>query len=141
MTTDVGKFKNTMFKFINQLKQWGTPQQQKEIEKYQFKIETGMKIDGKGSIGLFVDSVIPFAHHIMQGDDDYFLKEDLVEDSEYLQLHDQLKSWWPSLDEKQRSAIRNKVKLLLMLAAIAVKSEELRVVINEYRDPTNPLEF
>lgn len=140
-STPVGKFRKVLQKFLEELKTWGTPEQLKELSKYEYRIDIGMKVDAKGSVGLFIESIEPYAAHIMQGDDDYFMNGNLDVDSEYMKLQSQLREWWPNLDHDKRDIVRNKLKLLLMLGTIAVQHENLRQLINNYRDPTNPLKF
>lgn len=104
------------------------------------KYDMGMKVNPRESITFFVDSIEPYADHIMRGDEEYFLREDLADD-EYQDLSVQLKAWWPQLAENQRNYIKTQFKLLLMLGAIAVRNENIRHVINKYRDVDNPLRY
>lgn len=141
MATNSGKFKNVLNQLITKLNEIGTEEQRRELQRHRMKIDAGMKINCKGTIGLFIDSVSPFADHILKEDDDYFMNTDFSQDSEFVKLHDQLKEWWPQLDDAQRTYIRNKVKLLLIIGALVCRDESLRQVINKYRDPSNPLVF
>lgn len=139
--TNIQKFRQTMNKLIEQLKQWSTHDQVKEVAKFEMKISTGMKIDPRGSINLFVDSILPYAHEILMGNDEYFLTTDIGTGSEYAKLTQQLKAWWPDFSEEQKEHVRRKIKLLVMLGAIAIKHEELRLIINQYREVDNPIIF
>lgn len=143
--SDTGKFKNVMKKLLKQLRTWAkedcNKQQLKALDTYETKIDMGMSVDCRGSIGLFVDSVVPYAEHILEGNDSYFMDTDIEVESEYMKLQSQLREWWPAFDEDRKDYIRKQIKLLVMLGTIAVKHEELRQVINLYRDPGNPLVF
>jgi hypothetical protein len=139
--TSLGKFRSTLDKFMTYLKQGSSTEQRKEIDKYEMKISTGMRIDPRGSVNLFVECVIPYADHILSGNDSFFLGSDLEVDTEYKTLHNQLQKWWPAFSEEQREQCRKFMKLLVMQGAIAVKHEELRQIINQHRDPSNPLIF
>jgi hypothetical protein len=139
--TDIGKFRKTLDDMITQVKQWLTREQLIAIEKFEYKLNAGMKIDPRGSINLFVDSVKEFAFKILTDDDQFFLETDFDVDSEFVELRSQMRQWWPHLDEERKDFIRKRIKLLIMLGAICTKSEELREIINKFRDPDNPLCF
>lgn len=140
--TDTDKFREQMKKFLNQLRQWGTREQIKQLDKYEMKINLAMKANCRGSIGYFIESLLPYGHQILTGDDSYFLSNDFeVETEEDQMLQNQLKDWWPKFTSDQKDIIRNKVKLLLMLGTIASHNEDMRQIINCYRDPSNPLLF
>lgn len=143
--SDTGKFKNVMKKLLKQLRSWAQQennrQQLKALDTYETKIDLGMSVDCRGSIGLFVDSIEPYAGHILSGDDSYFMYTNLDVDSEYMKLQSQLREWWPAFDDDQKDYVRKQIKLLVMLGTIIVKHEGLRQIINEYRDPSNPLMF
>lgn len=143
--SDTGKFKNVMKKLLKQLRCWakedGNQQQLKALDTYETKIDMGMSVDCRGSIALFVDSIVPYAEHILSGNDSYFMDTKLEVESEYMKLQSQLREWWPAFDEEQKEFVRKQLKLLVMLGAIVDRNEELRQVINIYRDPGNPLVF
>jgi hypothetical protein len=139
--TDIGKFRKTLDDMLIQIKKWLTKKQSMAIEKLELKLSTGMKIDPRGSIVLFLDSIEPYAHHIMSDNDQFFLENNIEIESEFIEFHDQILLWWPELDEDKQEYIRKRIKLLLMLATIALKNESLREIINKYRDPENPLIF
>jgi len=143
--SDTAKFKNIMKKFLQQLRTWAKKennrQQLKALDTYETKIDMGMSIDCRGSISLFIESVTPYAHHILEDNDEYFMGEDIDVESEYMKLQSQLREWWPGFDDDKKSFVRKYIKLLVMLGTIVSKNEELRQVINIYRDPGNPLMF
>ena len=139
-TTPIGKFRERMKMFLERLKTYLDRPHLRELDKFQTKYDLGMKADPRGTTGLFVDSLKPYAHQIMQGQDSFFLNELDIE-PEYAGLAESLRSLWPTLDEGAQQYIRDQFKLLLMLGAIAVRDEEVRCIINDYRDPANPLTF
>ena len=132
-----------MAKFLDKLDEWaqGNRDQQKELEKFKMKYDMGMRVNPRDSLLFFVDTIEPYADHIMQGDDEYFLCEHIEVDDEYNVLSQQLKLWWPELEDFQRNYVKKNFQLLLMLAAIATKHEGLRTVINRYRTPDNQLQY
>lgn len=141
--TPIGKFRNCMAKFLSKMEQWaaGNPTQQRELEKFKMKYEMGMKVNPRDSLSFFVDTIEPFADHILKGDDEYFLGNHIEVDDEYHALSQQLKAWWPELEDHQRGYIKDTFKLLLMLSAIATKHEGLRTIINSYRTPDTQLVY
>lgn len=143
MTTPIGKFRSSMSKFLDKLGEWavGNREQQKELEKFKMKYDMGMKVNPRDSLQFFVEAIEPYADHIMQGDDEYFLGDHINVDDEYDALSQQLKVWWPGLEEHQKVYVKNTFKLLLMLAAIATRHEGLRGTINRYRSPDNQLVY
>lgn len=153
--SDVEKFKLTMKKLVSQLRTWAKADQNvnqmKALDSYETKIGISMSVDCRGTIGLFINAVYPYAHHIMQDNDQYFIQSDLSinyrtsgltdEDMEYNKLQQQLKEWWPAFSEEKKEFVRKHVKLLVMLGTLVVRNEKMRQIINEYRDPLNPLLF
>lgn len=143
MTTPIAKFRKSMDNFLTKLNLWAVqdPEQKKQLEKFKMKYEMGMKANPRGSLEFFLDAITPYADHIMKGDDEFFLNEHIEVDDEYNSLSQQLKVWWPELEDKQRNYVKTQFKLLLMLGAIATKNETLRLVINNYRSPDSQLTY
>lgn len=141
--TPIGKFRKSMNNFLTKLDSWAVndPEQKKQLEKFRMKYEMGMKANPRGSLEFFIEAIVPYADHIMKGDDEFFLHEHIAVDDEYNTLSQQLKTWWPELEDDQRNYVKNQFKLLLMLGAIATKNEPLRVVINRYRSPDSQLKY
>lgn len=137
--SNISKFRQTMSSFLDKLRTWASREQLIEIEKFQIKYDMGMKVNPKDSLGFFINELLPYADHILQGDDEYFLRENIDVDDEYQRLSQQLKLWWPELKPPQQQYIKKQFQLLLMLGAIATKHEGMRTIINNYRDPSNPL--
>lgn len=141
MSTPIAKFRSTMDNFLEEIATWATtPEQDLELEKFKVKYEMGMRVTPRDTIGLFIENVIDFADQIMEGDEDFFLNNAIVPE-EYAQLGDQLRIWWPDLSRDRKDFAIKSFKLLLMLGTIATKNENVRLVINKYRDPKNPLVF
>lgn len=143
MTTPIGKFRDCMTKFLNRLEEWASnnPEQRKELEKFKMKYNMGMRVNPRDSLIFFVETVEPYADHILQGDDEYFFGDHIEVEDEYHSLSQQLKVWWPELTDNQRNYVKNTFKLLLMLAAIATRHDGLRQTINQYRTPDNQLVY
>lgn len=141
--TPIGKFRDSMTKFLDKLDSWakGNHEQQKELEKFKLKYNMGMKVNPRDSLAFFVETIEPYAEHILQGDDEYFLGDHVEVDDEYHSLSQQLKVWWPQLSDNQRNYIKKTFQLLLMQAAIAIGHQGLRVVINKYRTADNQLVY
>ena len=139
--TDIGKFRKTLEDMITNVKQWLTREQLIALDKFEYKLNAGMKIDPRGSINLFVDSVKEFAFEIMSDNEAFFISNDFKIDSEFVELRSQIRGWWPDISEDKKDYIRKRIKLLIMLGAICTKNEELRVIINKFRDPENPLVY
>jgi hypothetical protein len=139
--TDIGKFRKTLDDMLVQVKKWLTREQLIAIEKFEYKLNAGMKIDPRGSINLFVDSIKEYSFQILSDNDQFFLETDFEIESEFVELRSQMRTWWPDLDEEKKDFIRKRVKLLVMLGAICTKNEGLRAIINQFRDEDNPLLF
>ena len=140
-TTPISKFRKSMSGFLTKLRTWANRYQLKELEKFELKYNMGMKVNPRDSLLFFIETLEPYANHILKGDDEYFLREHIEVEDEYHSLSQQLKVWWPSLEQAQQNYIKTQFKLLLMLGAIATKHENLRTVINQYRDPDNQLVY
>lgn len=141
MTTPIGKFRSCMTKFLDKLEEWANHDQMKALDKFKLKYNMGMKVNPRDSLVIFVDTLLPYADHIMKGDDEYFLNDHIEVEEEYHSLSQQLKTWWPALSDNQKNYIKNSFKLLLMLSAMATRNEELRNIINRYRTADNQLVY
>ncbi len=139
--TDIGKFRKTLDDMIAQVKQWLVRDQIIAMEKFEYKLNAGMKIDPRGSINLFVESIIDYANEILSDNDAFFLDTDFKIESEFVELRSLMRLWWPILDEDKQDFIRKRIKLLIMLGAICTKNEPLRQIINKFRDEDNPLVY
>lgn len=144
--TDIGKFRKTLEDMILQFRKWYkegsiTREQVMAIDKFEYKLDAGMKINPRGSIALFVDSIREYANEILSDNDQFFMENDIEIESEFIELSDQIRSWWPDLIETNKDYIRKRIKLLVMLGAIVTKDEPLRKIINTFRDVDNPLVY
>jgi hypothetical protein len=139
--TDIGKFRKTLDDMIAQVKKWLTREQLIAMDKFEYKLNAGMKIDPRGSINLFVDSIKGYAFEIMSDNEKFFIETDFEIESEFVELRSQIRGWWPDIDDEKKDYIRKRIKLLIMLGAICTKNEELRTIINQFRDADNPLTF
>ena len=140
--SDIGKFRKTLEDMITQFRSWPiTREQIIAIDKLEYKLNAAMKIDPRGSISLFVESIIDYANEILSDNDQFFMETDIEIESEFIELRSQIRSWWPSLADDKKDYVRKRIKLLVMLGAIATKSEPLRKIINSYRDVDNPLVY
>jgi len=140
MTTDIGKFREQLNKMIKYLE--SCIPNDKDLEKQKLKLELGMQANPRETIEMFINSIEPHADHILKGDDSYFISaspKDIGILSEYLKFAEKLKQLWLKLDSAQHEQVKRYFKLLLMLGAIVTKNESLRLIINKYRDPSNPL--
>lgn len=139
--TPIGKFRKVLDGFLDKLHVWANSDQKKELEKFRAKYEVGMKVNPRAVVGLFIEHCEPYSDQILRGDDDYFLREHIEVVDEFQDLIVQLKHWWPKLESTQHRYIKDQIKLLLMLGAIATRNETIRQVINKYRSVDNQLSF
>jgi hypothetical protein len=141
----VENFRKTINKFFSKLRSWAKEknnvEQLKLLDSYETKLQLGLKANFRGSVQMFIEGVFPYAHYILEGNDQFFLVNSISTNSEFSKLQDQLKKWWPEFNDRQKNFVRDHVKLLLMLGTLVVKHEELRLIINQYRKPNDPLVF
>lgn len=140
--TPIGKFKNKLNDMIDYLET--IVPNDRDIEKYKMKLNTGLQANPRMVVEYFVECIEDYADHILQGDDAYFTGMNYNQmdmDDNYVKLSLKIKTIWSNITADQQEKIKRYFKLLVMLGAIAVRSERLRQVINKYRDPANPLMF
>jgi len=138
MKTDLAKFKEqfqSLAQFIADLHS-----NDRELEKIKIKINLGLDANPRLVCNKFVENIVPFADHILSNNDEFFLNMDYtdLEDSEN-ELTLKLKAMWADLEETNREKIRKYFKILLVLGCLTTKNEELREIINSYRE--TPLTF
>lgn len=141
MNTPIAKFRKSMNSFFIKLRGWGNVSQKKALDKFEIKYNMGMKVNPRDSLSYFIETIAPYANHILSGDDEYFLHEHIEVEDEYHNLSQQLKVWWPELSELQRNYVKTQFKLLLMLGALAIQNDELLEIINSYRSPDDKLSY
>jgi len=140
MATDIGKFKTTITNMMDEIKKW-IPSD-RDLETQCFLVESALKINPRATITEYMSNVEPYAKHIMDGNDAYFINnvESLL-DSEYKAFSSKIRTIWISLDNIQKNTLKKYSKLLLILGTIITHNEPLRLLINTYRDKSNPLLF
>ena len=154
--TPLSKFKNKLFELVNDFATWFP--EDRTIAKYQFKLDKFYQANPRMVAEETVTAFKPFAHEILQGNVKYFLTatpEEILArvDSKHRDLiiseidtkvdivSDFLRSNWSKLTEEKQTIVKDRIKLIMMLASLAVKDEDMRKIINCYRDPSNQLTF
>ena len=142
MSSDIAKFRDQLDKFFRLLE----PDCAKDLELQTCKeaFLLGMKINPRDSVNLFISNIGLHADKILLGDETFFLQADETElgiDPLYLNLAKRIKILWVTKDAASKNTIKNFFKILLILGVIVVRDEKLRLIINKYRDPANPLVF
>lgn len=142
--SDITKFKTQMNKLIADI-HWFISEVEltpdiKIIKQKCEIVERVLGINPRDFIVLFIRNISPYAHQILKGDDAFFISsgKDLVV-SDYSEFIDSLCKLWADLCETKRQLIKQHFKLLLMIGAITLKDEPLRLIINQYRNESNPL--
>lgn len=139
MSTPVQKFKIHLQSTLDDIK--GHLKNDREFDLYELKINTAMSINPRDSIKWFMECLEPYADQILSGNDSFFLNAEINDDmdEEYRVIINKVKQIWKNLDNDDSNSIKRDFKLILMLGAIAVQNENLRLIINKYRDKSNPL--
>jgi hypothetical protein len=151
MTSRLGMFKQQLNRTINDLEQWVTDV---ELEKAKLKITTALKINIRGSVEMFMESISVYAPQILDGDERFFLNLNIDKEldshdvenknemsSELNRIRSRVKFYWNKLDKKQHNQLKNHFKLLVMLGTLATRNESVLIEINKRRSPDNPLSF
>jgi hypothetical protein len=141
MATSIGKFKASLEKMFIKLQGW-IPSDP-ELEKNKGYIDAALRVNPRDCITIFVAYMKPFSHEIMKGNDSFILQSDAtaLATEEYFGLFERLKKIWTELEDSKRKEIKKFLKLLFMLGVIVTRDEELRLIINQYREKNNPLLF
>ncbi len=139
MTTPIQKFKSHLQTTLDDIRIY--MKNDREFDLYELKINTAMSINPKDSIRWFMECLEPFADQILTGNENFFLKSNFTEkmDENYRLLFTKIKQVWGNITDVDKNVIKRDFKLILMLGAIAVQNENLRIIINKYRDKNNPL--
>ena len=146
MKSDIGKFKEQIYNLIDYLKE--ISKNDSTIEKIAIKANLGISANPREVIKLFAEEITPFADQMLTGNDGFFLdKTDFFkakneEDSNmFNDIITNLKTLWIKFSIEEREKVIRYFKLLIILSCLVTKSEELRSIINKYRDIKNPLVF
>jgi hypothetical protein len=142
--SDLSKFKDQLNNLINHICKIN--KNDKDFEKIRIKLSFGLDANPRAVAERFVQEIIPHAKQILESDDTYFMSlnynemYDLKNEENYLlQIENKLKSLWSNINDNEREEISKYIKILLCLGCLATRNEELRKIINEYRE--NPLVF
>ncbi len=137
MKTDIGKFKEQVSHLLIYMREitGGDP----AIEKLKIKVNTAMTANPREVILLFTESITYYADEILMGNDSFFLEKTNYTKNIFNDIINNLKDLWLTLNPEQKETIVRYFKLLVVIGCIISKNEELRDIINKYRD--TPITF
>lgn len=100
---------------------------EKKIQVYLLKFETLKLMNNRKPVEMFMDNMYPFGKQIMTRDEDFFKKDEFVNNAENISGKIGLIDHWDSIDEKTKKSIWEYIQGLYVLGMTCLgREEELR---------------
>jgi len=132
--TDLSKFKEQLTSLLEFIKELYSDD--KDLDKIKIKVCLLLDSNPRAVANMFVENLTPFAKQILNDNDEYFLQMDYETDGEnnFNQVINKLKSYWTNMNNDNKDKIKKYFKILLFLGCMTTKNEELRNILNLYRE-------
>mgnify|MGYP003506326394 CR=1 FL=1 len=129
------QFNNYAVEFLNKMIQ--TFPTETKIQVYLLKFETLKLMNSRKPVEMFMDNMYPFGEQIMSNNEDFFKKDEFVNNAENISGKIGLVDHWDSTDEKTKASIWEYMKGLYVLGMSCLGKEaelqQLLIKINYYK--------
>lgn len=124
------QFNNYATEFLNKMVQ--TFPEEKKIQVYLLKFETLKLMNSRKPVEMFMDNIYSFGEQIMTHDEDFFKKDEYINNAENISGKIGLVEHWDSIDEDTKKAIWEYIKGLYILGMACLgKEEELQNLLKK----------
>lgn len=134
--SDLQVFRENINKFIDQLTH--IYPDDRDLVVYKDKIALYSKIDPRGMVEYFMSNISKFTVHIMERNDDFFLKDlaikDVTQNEKYHELYDKVRLLWiEGMDDNTKNTVWQYFIVFVTLGAKITRDASVVSVINKYR--------
>lgn len=126
----IHQFNELALEFLHKMEET-FPNEQK-IKTYIYKFQLLKSINSNKPVEMFMESMYPFGEQIMTSDEEYFKKDEYINNAENISGKIGLVNYWDSLNEQTKNSIREYIKGLYILGmAVTGKEGELAALVQK----------
>ena len=134
--SDLQIFRDNINKFVDQLTR--IYPDDRDLHVYKDKVALYAKVDPRGMVEYFMENIGRYTRHIMQRNEDFFLKDlaiyEVTQKEKYRELFDKVRFLWlEGMTPETKNTVWQYFIVFVTLGAKITRDQEVVSVINEYR--------
>ena len=134
--SDLQIFSDNINKFVDQLTR--IYPDDRDLHIYKDKVALYAKVDPRGMVEYFMENIGSYTRHIMQRNEDFFLKDlaihEVTQKEKYRELFDKVRFLWlEGMTPETKNTVWQYFVVFVTLGAKITRDQEVVSVINEYR--------
>ena len=134
--SDIQIFRDNINKFVDQLTR--IYPDDRDLHIYKDKVALYAKVDPRGMVEYFMENIGHYTRHIMQRNEDFFLKDlaihEVTQKEKYRELFDKVRFLWlEGMTPETKNTVWQYFVVFVTLGAKITRDQEVVSVINEYR--------
>jgi hypothetical protein len=134
--SDLQIFRDNINKFVDQLTR--IYPDDRDLHVYKDKVALYAKVDPRGMVEYFMENIGSYTRHIMQRNEDFFLKDlaihEVTQKEKYRELFDKVRFLWlEGMTPETKNTVWQYFVVFVTLGAKITRDQEVVSVINEYR--------
>jgi hypothetical protein len=134
--SDLQIFRDNINKFVDQLTR--IYPDDRDLHVYKDKVALYAKVDPRGMVEYFMENIGSYTRHIMQRNEDFFLKDlaihEVTQKEKYRELFDKVRRLWlEGMTPETKNTVWQYFVVFVTLGAKITRDQEVVSVINEYR--------
>jgi len=134
--SDLQIFRDNINKFVDQLTR--IYPNDRDLYIYRDKVALYAKVDPRGMVEYFMENIGRYTRHIMEKNEDFFLKdlaiEEVTQKQNYRELFDKVRGLWlDGMSMETKNTVWQYFIVFITLGAKITRDQEVVSVINEYR--------
>ena len=134
--SDLQIFRDNINKFVDQLTR--IYPNDRDLYIYRDKVALYAKVDPRGMVEYFMENIGRYTRHIMEKNEDFFLKdlaiEEVTQKQNYRELFDKVRGLWlDGMSMETKNTVWKYFVVFITLGAKITRDQEVVRIINEYR--------
>ena len=134
--SDLQIFRDNINKFVDQLTR--IYPNDRDLYIYRDKVALYAKVDPRGMVEYFMENIGRYTRHIMEKNEDFFLKdlaiEEVTQKQNYRELFDKVRGLWlDGMSMETKNTVWQYFVVFITLGAKITRDQEVVRIINEYR--------
>ena len=134
--SDLQIFRDNINKFVDQLTR--IYPDDRDLHVYKDKVALYAKVDPRGMVEYFMENIGSYTRHIMQRNEDFFLKDlaihEVTQKEKYRELFDKVRFLWlEGMTPETKNTVWQYFIVFITLGAKITRDQEVVNIINEYR--------
>lgn len=134
--SDLQIFRDNINKFVDQLTR--IYPNDRDLYIYRDKVALYAKVDPRGMVEYFMENIGRYTRHIMEKNEDFFLKdlaiEEVTQKQNYRELFDKVRGLWlDGMSMETKNTVWKYFVVFITLGAKITRDQEVVTIINEYR--------